>query len=106
MPTSTLGGMANLFVLDITYLADVSEVDRHMAEHREFLREHYADGTLLASGRKEPRTGGIILARGAREDIEKLVAADPFSIHGVARYEVTEFIPTMTADLLAPVRVG
>lgn len=97
--------MANMFVLDITYRADVTEIDRHMAAHRDFLRTYYADGTLLASGRKEPRTGGIILAHGDRAHVEEMVAADPFTVHGVAEYTVTEFIPTMTAEALAGFRV-
>lgn len=53
---------------------------------------------FLASGRKVPRTGGVILAKGDRSDIEAFVAADPFSLHGVADYEITEVALTRTAD--------
>lgn len=96
--------MPRLFVLDLTYVADLADVDVHLEAHREYLRRHYADGTFLASGRKEPRTGGVIWARGERARIEQVVAQDPFTVHGVARYEVTEFVPTMTADVLASLR--
>lgn len=57
----------------------------------DWVKAGYDSGTFLASGRKMPRTGGIVLARGSRETIEAMVAADPFTIHGVADYEITEF---------------
>lgn len=99
----TLAGM-HLFVLDLTYLAGLDAVEAHMGAHREFLREQYAAGTLLASGRKEPRTGGVLLARGTREQAEAIAAADPFTVQGVAQYRITEFVPTMTAPELESVR--
>ncbi|WP_169164327.1 YciI family protein [Cellulomonas taurus] len=91
----------NCFVLDLSYLADVREIDALMPAHRAFLAPHYADGTFLLSGRKEPRTGGLILARGARDRIEAIVAQDPFTVAGVAAYTVTEFVPTTAGDELA-----
>lgn len=93
--------MAHLFVIDLTYLVDLGKVEEHMQAHRDFLTERYASGMFLASGRKEPRTGGVILAQGQRSEINAAIAADPFSVHGVARYTVTEFIPTMTGNELA-----
>ena len=92
--------MAHLFVLDLTYVAGLELVERHMDGHRAYLAEHYADGTFLASGRKEPRTGGVILAQGNRAQIEALTSTDPFVVHGAALYSVTEFLPTMTAQAL------
>lgn len=45
-----------------------------------------------------PRTGGAILAIGDRAAIEAYVAADPFTIHGVAEYDITELAVTTTAE--------
>ena len=87
----------SLFVVDLDYVADPSQVDTHLESHREYLRRHYETGMFLASGPKEPRTGGVILATGARATIELAIGSDPFVRHGVARYTVTEFRPTMTA---------
>jgi uncharacterized protein YciI len=39
----------------------------------------------------------VLLARGTRAEIEALVASDPFTIHGVADYEVTEVVVSRTA---------
>ncbi len=52
---------------------------------------------FLASGRKVPRTGGVIFAHGRRNDIEAYVAADPFTLHGVCTYEITEVAVTRVA---------
>jgi uncharacterized protein YciI len=97
--------MANLFILDLSYTAGIEAIDALMPAHRDFLSGYYADGTFLVSGRKEPRTGGVILARGTRERVEAIVAEDPFTRGGVAAYTVTEFVPTTTAPALEALRV-
>lgn len=87
-----------MFILSLTYVKPQEEADRLMEPHMAWVNEGYDTGLLLASGRKVPRTGGLILARGERADIEAFVAADPFSVHGVADYEITEVALTRTAD--------
>lgn len=86
-----------MFILSLTYTADLSEVDRHIEPHMDWVKDGYDRGIFLASGRKNPRTGGVILARGSRSEIDAIVAADPFTIHGVADYEVTEVLVSRTA---------
>ena len=51
-----------MFVLELTYTAPESRVDEFLAEHVAWLDRQYAAGVFLASGRKVPRDGGIILA--------------------------------------------
>ncbi|WP_395174216.1 YciI family protein [Roseibium alexandrii] len=92
----------NLFVVDLTYIADVSKVDALLEPHRAFLKSGYDHGVFLASGPKEPRTGGVILARAdTRAELEKLIDQDPFKQEGVAAYHVTEFNPVMKADCIS-----
>ncbi|MBP1859068.1 YciI family protein [Rhizobium herbae] len=86
-----------MFILSLTYTAELSEVDRHIEPHMDWVKDGYDSGVFLASGRKIPRTGGIIFARGTRAEIDARVAADPFTIHGVADYDITEFAVTRTA---------
>jgi uncharacterized protein YciI len=63
-----------------------------MRRHMAWLDEHYAAGRFLVSGRRIPRTGGVILARGDdRGEIEAIAAADPFVAGGVATCEVIQF---------------
>lgn len=87
-----------MLILSLTYVKPLEEVDRHVEPHMDWVREGYARGWFLASGRKEPRSGGVILARGDRSEIEAYVAADPFTLAGVARYDITEVNVTRTAD--------
>ncbi|MCM2473422.1 GTP cyclohydrolase [Rhizobium sp. CG5] len=79
-----------MLILSLTYKTSSEEADRHMAPHLAWVKEGYDRGWFLASGRKVPRTGGLILAKGDRAAIEAYVAEDPFTVHGVADYEVTE----------------
>jgi uncharacterized protein YciI len=89
-----------LFVIDITYVQPLDEVERRMAAHLDVLRRGYDSGAFLLSGRKNPRTGGVILAKAEdRAAIEALIADDPF--HEVARIEVVEFQPSKSASELA-----
>jgi len=53
-----------MFVIELTYKADLKEIDAHMKAHVAFLDKYYAAGNFLVSGRKVPREGGIILAVG------------------------------------------
>ena len=81
-----------MFVIELSYKVDLSEIDAHMAAHVRFLKKYYASGNFLVSGRKIPRDGGIILAVGkSRQDIEAIVREDPFHEHGLADFRIIEF---------------
>ncbi|MEU4492470.1 uncharacterized protein YciI [Streptomyces sp. SLBN-118] len=94
-----------MFVLELTYTAPVERVDELLDAHVAWLDALYEEGVFIASGRKNPRDGGVILAVGDdRATIEKIAAADPFTVGGVCEYRITEFIATKTAPELAPYR--
>ncbi|WP_426170909.1 YciI family protein [Pseudoduganella sp. R-34] len=91
-----------MFIITLTYLKPAEEIDKLLAAHSEYLREQYANGMFLMSGRLVPRTGGIILATAdSRADIEAVIELDPFNEAGAASYTITEFVPTKTADFLS-----
>ena len=92
--------MSHFFVLDIIYTQGAEAVNPHLKAHRQYLTRNYKNGRFLASGRKDPRTGGIIIAVGARNEISEVAAEDPFVVNGLAEYVITEFIPTMTSPHL------
>jgi len=85
-----------MFVLEVTYLAPIETVEPLVEAHMQWVAEGYARGWFQASGRKIPRTGGIILARGERAEIEAFLAEDPFVTGDVAAYAVTEVLFTRT----------
>lgn len=84
--------LATMFVIELIYKADLREIDACMKAHMAFLKQHYAAGTFVVSGRKVPRDGGIILAVGeSTQQIAAIVAQDPFVARGLADYRVIEF---------------
>ncbi|RLV10267.1 hypothetical protein CTZ27_03345 [Streptomyces griseocarneus] len=94
-----------MFVLELTYIAPMERIDAALAEHVAWLDAHYASGVFIASGRKDPRDGGIIIAVGDdRAKMEEIVKSDPFTVAGVCEYTVTKFIATKTVPALEPYR--
>ncbi|MEU9145724.1 YciI family protein [Streptomyces sp. NPDC048349] len=94
-----------MFVMELTYTAPIEAVEDHIDAHFAWLDGYYASGVFLASGRKVPRDGGVILAGGvSRAEIEKIAAEDPFTVAGVCAYRITEFLATKTSADLATVR--
>jgi uncharacterized protein YciI len=95
-----------MYVVMLTYVKPVEEIDALMDDHVAWLKRHYASGLFLASGRQVPRTGGVILARsGDRAVLDTALATDPFVRHGAARVDVVEFAPSMTARGLEALKV-
>jgi len=87
-----------MFIVTLTYLKPVEEIDALMHDHVEWLKKGYADGLFIASGRRVPRTGGVILARsGDEQALRENLDRDPFIVHGAARCDVVEFTASMTA---------
>ena len=92
-----------MFIIVLTYQKDLTEVETYLVEHRAYLDKHYASGHFIASGRQEPRVGGVILARASsREEVEGVIRQDPFFQHGIASYQIIEFIPTKHCEAFVP----
>lgn len=92
---------APLCVVVLTYVPDLAAVDARLDQHLEWLGQQYTEGRVLASGRRDPRTGGVIVCRGGRDAVEAIVATDPFVTSGVATAEVIPFVASMAAPGLA-----
>lgn len=85
-----------MFIISLEYKVPLEKVNQHLPAHRLFLEECYKNNIFIASGRKTPRTGGIIIASSKdRETLEAILAKDPFKQNGIADYQITEFVPTM-----------
>lgn len=83
-----------MFLIMITYIKPIEEIDRHLAEHRAFLEKGYQNNIFVVSGPRNPRTGGVIISQLTdRHQLEAILAGDPFLINEVAQYEVIEFMP-------------
>lgn len=89
----------NIFIFHLTYVKPLSEVERLLPAHIQFLDEHYKKHFFVCSGRKIPRTGGIILCNCANiAEANAIMEKDPFYKEGAAQYEIIEFIPTKVSE--------
>ena len=81
-----------MHIVLLNYTAPLEEIDRLMPDHMTFLNECYTRGVFVASGRRRPRTGGVILATGVSTDeLTEIMALDPFVSSGSATFELVEF---------------
>lgn len=91
-----------MYVVLITYTKPLEEVDYALSDHVEWLTQQFEAGLFLVSGRQNPREGGVIIARSMpRGKLDALLAASPFAVRHLARFDVVEFQATRTAPQLA-----
>lgn len=84
-----------MFIISLSYKKGIKEVEKFIAQHSKYLDKYYASKKFIFSGRKNPRTGGIILVRNVdKETLNSIIKEDPFYQNEIADYEITEVIPT------------
>jgi uncharacterized protein YciI len=82
-----------MFIINLNYIVPLEKLDVHMTEHVRYLHKYYKQNKFIASGRKVPRTGGIILAlAGSLEEVNQIISEDPFYTNKLAEFTVTEFL--------------
>ncbi|MBI1363815.1 MAG: GTP cyclohydrolase [Proteobacteria bacterium] len=92
-----------MYIVLVTYTQGIDKIDEVLVPHRNFLQTLYDAGILLASGPQDPRTGGVLIAKGGigKAELAKKLEADPFHTHGLATYEIIAFDPVKHAPVLA-----
>lgn len=86
-----------MFIINLHYIVPLEQLDAHMTDHVKFLNKYYKQNVFVVSGRKVPRTGGIILALAeSKEILDEIIKEDPFYIHKLAKFEVTEFLTSQS----------
>ena len=88
-----------MFIVSLSYIQPLEKIEEFLAEHRIFLDKFYQRGKFLMSGRKEPRTGGIILVNAKDlDELNQIIEQDPFYRQKIANYQVIEFYPSKVAE--------
>ncbi len=83
-----------MFIVEINYKKPIEEIEKHLVAHRSFLEDGYQKNYFIASGPRNPRTGGIILSQlKDKAQLQSILAQDPFQLHDLADYSYVEFEP-------------
>ena len=81
-----------MFLLLGRYLKPADEVEAPLDAHRAWVRDHVVAGVFIAAGREIPLQGGLIVATGVtRDEVDAIIAKDPYFIQNVAEYDVREY---------------
>ena len=84
-----------MFVLISHFQKPVDEVYRSFEAHSAWVQRQYESGRILVSGRREPTTGGIIVARAASEqELREVLTEDPYQQQGLVEYDIFAFEAT------------
>ena len=87
-----------MFVVSLTYKVPDEIVDFHRPGHMAWLKDAFDGGIFLASGRRVPATGGVLLSKVDRATLDASLAEDPFYSNGVADFEIIQFTATSVAE--------
>lgn len=88
-----------MFVLLLKYIKPIEDVERELNSHITYLEKYYSLQKFICSGRRNPRTGGVILCKASHiNEVEEIIKEDPFYEKKIAEYEIIEFMPTKYDD--------
>lgn len=83
-----------LFIVVLKYIVELEQIIAFRKVHLEYLDKYYTKAVFLASGRQNPKFGGVIIAKAeSRKKLYEILAEDPFHQHLCAEYQVIEFEP-------------
>lgn len=88
-----------MFILMLKYVQPIEEVEKELNSHAIYLEKYYSLQKFICSGRRNPRTGGVILCNAEDiSEVKEIIKEDPFYEKKIAEYEIIEFMPTKYAD--------
>jgi len=88
-----------LYIVLLTYMRPIEEVNAHLDTHRDWLIEYSKKGNIVVAGPLEDRKGGALLACCKdRAELDSMLATDSFHIHRLVDYEVRAFSGALRAE--------
>jgi len=86
-----------MYIVFLSYTHPIEAVEALLEGHVDWLNRYFEQGVFISAGRKDPRTGGMIMVKDIdRAQLDAILAEDPFQ--AVARYEVTKVNITRSAE--------
>lgn len=79
-------------VLTTTYTQPADVVDQTRPAHLAWIEEEVAAGRIVLAGRVESGIGAVLITADlTEEEVEDLIARDPYTVAGLIRCERTSF---------------
>ncbi|WP_342754108.1 YciI family protein [Pantoea sp. MBD-2R] len=89
-----------MYIVTLSYTRPMEDVEAVLDAHIAWLDTYFDAGIFITAGRKDPRTGGVVLVRDIdRDRLNAILAEDAFQ--AVAEYEVTKVNVTRATDEFA-----
>jgi uncharacterized protein YciI len=86
----------------ITY-TDKAAIERLRPAHVDWIAQAIEAGVMLLAGRRDDAAGGVLLFRGAPDQVRPVAESDPFVTGGGATIELIGFPANLADDALAAV---
>jgi uncharacterized protein YciI len=85
-----------MFIGVSVYKVAPEQASEHVADHGDWVAQHYRANRFLVSGRCEPPTGGVIIGRAeSLEEFRDLLNTDPLIQRGISAVsEIVQFNAT------------
>ncbi|MBQ4835713.1 MULTISPECIES: YciI family protein [Pseudoalteromonas] len=91
-----------MFIIQLRFSDNKSRAKDFMEGHKEWLQAGFDKGVFMVSGSLQPNAGGgIIAANVSKEEIEGIIAEDPFVIENVVKPEIIELTPSKADERLS-----
>lgn len=90
-----------MFLIDINYKVPFEKVEPYFEPHIAFVRKYVAEETFLLTGKKVPRSGGVIVANvGNKNTLLEILKEDPFWELDLADFEIQEIQLSQVSERL------
>lgn len=84
-----------MYLLILSYKKGLDAVEKYLDLHKVYLDKYYQLGNFIASGRRNPRVGGVIISKAnSIDEVQAIIREDPFHKFEIADYEIIEFEPS------------
>lgn len=91
-----------MFIVQLKFSENKSQAKQYMQSHLDWLQAGYDKGVFVLSGSIQPNLGGGIIANGVSlEELEGMVAEDPFVEHKIVTSEIIELSASKCDDRLS-----
>lgn len=85
-----------LYAITLNYLRPAAEIQAQLEAHKAWLVHYIQSGQILFAGPLQDKAAGFVLVHAAKlAEVQKMIAADPFDIHGLVSFDIQAIEPTL-----------